>query len=378
MGNSTQPIFLQGNSQQAARAGGFDVDAARKAGYSDDEILQHLTQTRNFDIAGAQKAGYSTADIIQHLSTTPSPASYSNLIPAGATISAPPKSTGMLNDAENWFRDAGNDVRYGTGVTFLGRGLQAMGAKGTNYGNSEAVGDFIGSPVLGTLRAAQGTAELPQSGKTWQGTKDVVGGAAQAATIPSFFMGGPAVEGTAAATGAAASKVFGSVEKAGQLFNEVKAAAGSSPVPVSDEMYTAASRAMDLADTGAKGLPRVISKFMNRVTNPGKTPVLWDEARNFYSNVSRLSANEYASMNPQMQAAVGKFAGAFNDALQATAEAAGKGDEYAQAMQLYARAKSWQRFGSEAWQFVKKAAPYAAGVGAGGRMALAGLDKMIP
>jgi hypothetical protein len=81
-------------------------------------------------------------------------------------------------------------------------------------------------------------------------------------------------------------------------------------------------RAKELQDAGAKGLPRVIRKFVARVTDPDKAPIAWDEARDFYSNVSRLSANEYQSMNPQMAGQVAKFAGAFNDALRATAEAA--------------------------------------------------------
>jgi len=53
---------------------GFDVDGARKAGYSDDEILKHLTESRKFDISGALKSGYAKPDLIQHLSTTPPPA----------------------------------------------------------------------------------------------------------------------------------------------------------------------------------------------------------------------------------------------------------------------------------------------------------------
>lgn len=52
---------------------GFDVAAAQKSGYSDDEILSHLTATRKFDIEGARKAGYSNQDIISHLSSTPAP-----------------------------------------------------------------------------------------------------------------------------------------------------------------------------------------------------------------------------------------------------------------------------------------------------------------
>lgn len=51
----------------------FDASAARKAGYSDDEILQHLTQSRKFDVGGAVKSGYSKQEIIDHLSKSPAP-----------------------------------------------------------------------------------------------------------------------------------------------------------------------------------------------------------------------------------------------------------------------------------------------------------------
>ncbi len=48
----------------------FDVEAARKEGYSDDEILQHLTASRKFDVQGALKEGYSKQELIDHLSST--------------------------------------------------------------------------------------------------------------------------------------------------------------------------------------------------------------------------------------------------------------------------------------------------------------------
>ncbi len=59
----------------------FDVGAAKKAGYSDDEIIGHLTQSRKFDIDGARKAGYSNQDIIGHLSAKPAASSFT---PEGA------------------------------------------------------------------------------------------------------------------------------------------------------------------------------------------------------------------------------------------------------------------------------------------------------
>lgn len=45
----------------------FDIDGARKAGYSDEEIADHLGQVGSFDVAGARAAGYSDAEIVGHI-----------------------------------------------------------------------------------------------------------------------------------------------------------------------------------------------------------------------------------------------------------------------------------------------------------------------
>lgn len=46
----------------------FDLDAARRAGYSDDEIAEFLSKESGFDLAGARKAGYETGEILAGLS----------------------------------------------------------------------------------------------------------------------------------------------------------------------------------------------------------------------------------------------------------------------------------------------------------------------
>ena len=45
----------------------FDVEGARKEGYSDADIAGYLAKQRKFDLAGARKEGYSDADVIAHL-----------------------------------------------------------------------------------------------------------------------------------------------------------------------------------------------------------------------------------------------------------------------------------------------------------------------
>lgn len=49
----------------------FDIEGARKAGYSEKEIADHLAKQNRFDAEGARKSGYSDADIVGHLSKLP-------------------------------------------------------------------------------------------------------------------------------------------------------------------------------------------------------------------------------------------------------------------------------------------------------------------
>lgn len=46
----------------------FDVESARKSGYSDSEIADYLAGQSNFDSVGARQSGYTDSDIIKHLS----------------------------------------------------------------------------------------------------------------------------------------------------------------------------------------------------------------------------------------------------------------------------------------------------------------------
>ena len=53
----------------------FDYLGAKKAGYSDDEIQQHLAKefSFDFDIVGAKKSGYSDMEIADYILSAPTP-----------------------------------------------------------------------------------------------------------------------------------------------------------------------------------------------------------------------------------------------------------------------------------------------------------------
>lgn len=49
----------------------FDIEGAKRAGYTDDEIAAHLGKQRGFDVEAATRAGYKPQEIISHLSSAP-------------------------------------------------------------------------------------------------------------------------------------------------------------------------------------------------------------------------------------------------------------------------------------------------------------------
>lgn len=108
-----------------------------------------------------------------------------------ATMSATPGSMPgdpMAAKLKLWSQNVQSDLMHGTDLTGIGHVLKAMGAHGLQYGETEDTAKFMGSLPLGIMRATQGGAELALPGQRWRGTKDVVGGALDAATIPGGFM----------------------------------------------------------------------------------------------------------------------------------------------------------------------------------------------
>ena len=116
---------------------GFDITGARQAGYSDAEIVSHLStdDSSKFDFKAAEKAGYSPTEIVEHL---------------GAKENASTGATGLVNALKH----GAASIPGGIGKTFeqtVGKGevSEALksGATKLNPGNYEPVGSIIDAPA---------------------------------------------------------------------------------------------------------------------------------------------------------------------------------------------------------------------------------------
>jgi hypothetical protein len=62
----------------------FDFEGARRAGYSNEEIANHLSQNNpNFDVQGAIQSGYSPEEVYEHLNTMRQPSRAKSIASAG-------------------------------------------------------------------------------------------------------------------------------------------------------------------------------------------------------------------------------------------------------------------------------------------------------
>ena len=195
-------------------------------------------------------------------------------------------------------------------------------------GSQSSAGRFMLSAPLGTVRAAKGATEIATPKQsTWQGTKDLVGGVLQAATMPSLVMAPDAAEGAAG--------LVPSTERAGKKFADVMSKAKDIPIKPG-EPVAEAMRGKEIASRGGQ-LPKILRDFVRRTSDPENPPITYEEARDFYTN-ARLAMSEYLQTKPNMWRQVTIFKKALGDAIQEAATSAGKGEEYKSAMTEYRRA----------------------------------------
>jgi hypothetical protein len=164
------------------------------------------------------------------------------------------------------------------------------------------------------------------------------------------------------------------IAEAGTALESVSKAAGHLPIDVAGPGQ-AALDAERLASAGGT-MPKVMSDFLERTSNPQKPPLTFSEARDFYSNASRLSSAEYSSLTPVMQRAVGDFRAALDASLTKTAGQVGMGDVYDQAMQQYRTAMQRQATIRELKGVAKGVVKEGIGVGAGSTIGSWLFDKL--
>lgn len=137
------------------------VKQAKDAGYSDDEIFQHLNQSQGFadKLKQARAAGYSDADIRQHfgIGSTASSASSSEPTVAKATLKDEPGIVATIGATAG--KGFGNAVLGAQQL--IGKGLQAVGAN--------AAGDWLVND------ATEGARRLEAQAKPYADANPVTG-----------------------------------------------------------------------------------------------------------------------------------------------------------------------------------------------------------
>lgn len=161
------------------------------------------------------------------------------------------------------------------------------------------------------------------------------------------------------------------IARAGQAFNNVKAAVGDVPVDVNAPGSTAFD-IQRLANSGGS-MPKVVRNFLQRVTAPGTNPLTYNEARDFYSNASRLSADEQMRLTPVMKRQVGQFTSQLGKSIGDVPEQVGMGDQYQGAMKDYASAMNMK----DRLTQLKKLGVDAGIKAAGGGAVLYGVKKLL-
>lgn len=243
----------------------FDVEGARKAGYSDAEIAEHLAGQAKFDAKQARGAGFSDSELIAYLATkvrkSPDIPGQVEVSPAPA---APPPT--LAQQAIGAGEAALTTVTGATG-----------GALGMIGGTLKGLAEQILSGNFGTAQAADlveksamsGAQALTYAPRTEEGQRqaEAVGSALQnlvpvAAVAPAL-----AVPGAAAARSSAPARVTARAAVEGT----VRDAAGEAAAAGASRALDVGARVAELGARGVTTLPRRALEAL-RSDPPGPTP----------------------------------------------------------------------------------------------------------
>lgn len=270
------------------------------SGVTFDEPLQQSTTVNvpagvTFDAPTKQPTSISVGG--QPAATAPQPASSVSI----GTLSPVREPANAAESIERWAQDFHDDLMHGTDRTKLGALLKFIGAPGLEKGVSHGVADFMGSPVLGPNRVVKGASELAQSGKRWEGTKDTIGGALDATTIPSSFVAPEGGEVAGAAFEHAADGIQNAAKVAKRPFSlqTVQDALAESHADIHKSLETATHAIQEDWHDTVRGL------FDGAAKELGVTPAKAESLRDVASTVSDAAKAKAQGLYRQADAALG-------------------------------------------------------------------------
>lgn len=283
------------------------------------------------------------------------PQQFSHFVPdtEAPGASTPTATMSATSNHPSWIDQAEEDLREGGGRTIMGRALghlQGRGDKGfTGLGEGPMGADALpASPIMGAVHAAQGV----RHGSPMQ----ALAGVGEAAQIPLAFMAGPEAKAGAEAI---PSRAF-----AAKTLNAIGNEAAGVPVRMSQTEPALANFEGHVA-RGAKNAD-VMSKLRGRFEAPEQGPIHFPEAREFYTNVSDATRRPgffkrmlEDSQEPRMRRNAGEVRDALHSDLRSAADQVGRGEDYQNAIDEYAKAARNVRMG-------KRAALTGAGMALGG------------
>lgn len=272
-------------------------------------------------------------------------------LPGGEQFGPGTLVRGIIKTATSPFETAKN----------VGSGLLEMAKTGGQLMTMGSIDPATGQPVLGVRENLSVPPEEPAglSEEELQARREgrMIG---SALNLAGLFAGARTKGLVSEKMRRAASPSF---ERAGQVFESVKAAAGNVPVNLA-KAGDAAFEIQRLAESGGQ-MPKVIRDFLRRATDPDKPAMTYSEARDFYSNASRLSANERSRLTPVIDRKVAEFTKSLRDATEEAAGSVGKREQFNAAMEEYRRAaarKETEKMIKDA--LLKYGVPAAVGTGA--------------
>lgn len=278
--------------------------------------------------------------------------------PTTPGVPRPPLPQGLSTASDNPSAAPGSIDRLQSNPS-----LGAMGGMMTRSADPQAAGQVLKEEGKGIALGASVVAPVISGGASipLQALINAASGGVQSAVT-----GGNAKQVAAStALGGGLGALSGAIPRASQaiqMFKQLAKIGPKSEVAVSAAAGPA-SEIMEEASAGGS-MPKVVRNFLSRMTDPGKPPLTYEEARRFYSNASRVSADENMRLTDTMKRLLGNFREGLHQDITANRAQFGAADQYRQAVAGFARAKQFEG-GIESIKALSRKAGEKATIGAG-------------